>query len=111
MSNQDSVTDPKFPLQDFNEICFAHHRYLLAFESAEDIECRIPLTTLTQVSPDGEWMIRGIIEVPLNSVEVFEAILKPEKPISDSQSAPRAPWTRHQIQSTGGPPRESEALR
>lgn len=80
----------------FNEIYYSHHRYLLAFETPEDIQDRIPPTDVPHMSLDGDLMIPMMIEAPLSSVEVLEAILKPQEPfqIHKARHIPHGPATR-----------------
>ena len=97
MTNESSeATAARFPLTDLNEISFAHHRYLLAFESAEDVQHRLPPTSChSHLTPNGELMVPMIIEAPLNTVEVFNAIFKPAKPfkIYTARHVARGPAT------------------
>ncbi len=58
---------------------YAYLEYKLGFESAINIPDEIPKTNLP--GPGNECTVPWIVEAPLNSVEILEALLKPARPL------------------------------
>lgn len=76
----DSGGADDFPVRDFDSVVFSHDRYLGIFEWPEDLRQKDLSTAqsgLPQIPKD--W-VPVMIEAPVSSVEIIEAILKPEQP-------------------------------
>ncbi|KHN99855.1 uncharacterized protein MAM_01779 [Metarhizium album ARSEF 1941] len=76
---QKPVSDDKLPLQSTFDLGQSYDRYRLIFESASTMQLEIPVMPVAEPL-QGMPTIPWIIEAPLNSVEVLEAILKPLHP-------------------------------
>lgn len=83
----------KLPLQTLHDVMFAHDRYILALESPSNIQDQFPMTTIPGNTSSA--MIPWMIEAPLNSVEILEAMLQPAEPfqIHTARHVPRGPAT------------------
>lgn len=83
-----------FPLQDYNKLMYAYTRYTFIFERADKMLGKIPKTTIPGRST--EIMVPFMIEAPLSSVEILEAILEQTQPfqIHNARHIPRSCTTR-----------------
>uniref|UniRef100_A0A8H7N429 Uncharacterized protein n=1 Tax=Bionectria ochroleuca TaxID=29856 RepID=A0A8H7N429_BIOOC len=75
------MDDPEgagLPLRRLDQVAWAYGRYRGIFENPDTIQDRIPNTNYldTGITDKIPW----IIEAPLNTVEIIEAILKPKEP-------------------------------
>lgn len=66
---------PDIPVKDWGHMLHAHARYISAFQSTTEFQSRIPRTEV----PGNTDEVAYMIQAPLNSVEILEAILKPER--------------------------------
>lgn len=73
-----AATYEDLPLKTNHEVLWAHERYYLIFESSENIQDKIPKTNIP--GPSKEEMVPFMIEAPLSSVEILEALLRPAQP-------------------------------
>lgn len=64
------------PVREWGKLRLSGSRYVAAFQSSYDIQDRIPKTEV----PGCVDQVAYIIQAPLNSVEILEAILQPETP-------------------------------
>ncbi|KAK7217167.1 hypothetical protein V2G26_005170 [Clonostachys chloroleuca] len=75
------MDDPEgagLPLRRLDQVAWAYGRYNRIFEDPDTIQERIPNTNYLDagITAKSPW----IIEAPLNTVEIIEAILKPKEP-------------------------------
>ncbi|KAG8412229.1 hypothetical protein J3458_014418 [Metarhizium acridum] len=76
---QKPVSDDELPLESTFDLGQSNERYHGIFESASTMQLEIPVMPMAEPL-QGMPTIPWIIEAPLNSVEVLEAILKPSHP-------------------------------
>ena len=91
---------PKYPETKLSNLIFPNSRYHWAFEASEDLrdevaKAKVPELAQTNRIEHGQGVMPWIIQAPLNSVEVIEAILKPSRPleIHTAIHVPRIPFT------------------
>jgi hypothetical protein len=93
----DSGGDKDFPIRDFDKILYSFARYCNTTDPPE--ADKVPLAAHPSLPPnvDGNYYNIMMIEAPISSVEVIEAILKPEQPfqIYRARHVPRRRITQH----------------
>jgi hypothetical protein len=75
---QSPVSDEDLPLQTLHDLMWAYERFVLTFAPASTMQLEIPSTHTP--GPINVAMVPWIIEAPLNSIEILEAILRSSHP-------------------------------
>jgi hypothetical protein len=97
----DSGGDEAFPLRDYDKIKFAHYRYICTMDRPKIDQILPPTHPDLPRLPIGRW-VPVMIEAPVSSVEVIEAILKPAQPfqIYTARHIPRQRVTHSRVPGT-----------
>lgn len=91
------VSDDRLPLQDLQDLTWGYTRYTLIFAQLRYIKYDIPMTEISEPLP----IVPRIIEAPLNSAEILEAIFQPPQPFKIYTARHvRRPCTRYALSNT-----------